>query len=708
MMQRFNPIAALRKALTVIHPGAQARGWVALLPRTSVDYKKEVRDGVNSSIVTTAMRWAQKVFQEAPMTLSVVNKEGNEEIMVGHKMMSLLDSPNTFYDGLLLQSATVGDLMVSGNAYWIKVRTDRGALVQLWWIPSTMIEPRWPTDGSIYISHYEYSPGGGSPLRYPVEDVVHFRDGIDSSNIRKGASPLQSLFREIFTDEEAANMTAALIRNSGVPGVVISPDVTGMSATPEAAQATKERFMQSFSGDHRGEPLVMTGPTRVSQFGFSPEQMNVRSLRRIPEERVSSVLGIPAIVLGLGAGLDRSTFSNYSEAREAAYEQFVIPMQRIFAGVIKRQLLSEWVGEREIGSWRVGFDLSKIRVLQEDQTKLITRLDARVRGGWMTIAAAKQALGETSLPEDEIYLRPLGLLEVPTEERRAQMPEPEPVEEPEGEPAKGEERASPGKSMKMISSPKAKAIPQISRSQVRILRAMDRDASRLREAFSPRLSSMFLDLGRRSEHAYASMMGIKVDPTSMTPEDLILRVLAAIGLLEFINDKVIPLFKAQYKLTGEMTFSTLSEALRVTPIDKDALIDRMVILGGQRGSKLNIKGDTEKAISQSIIDGLSEGGSVALIPQAIQEAVSSGSFRDLAVRSAVVASTEVMFAQVFSSIEILSDNPSSGGMMLLDARLGPTDDTCEFRNGRVVTPDEARAALEDEHPNGTLMITPVI
>jgi hypothetical protein len=83
----------------------------------------------------------------------------------------------------------------------------------------------------------------------------------------------------------------------------------------------------------------MTGKTKVEQFGFSPEQLLLRELRRIPEERVTAVLGVPAIVAGLGAGLDRSTFTNMAEAREAAYESGIIPTQRIIAEDIRFQLL---------------------------------------------------------------------------------------------------------------------------------------------------------------------------------------------------------------------------------------------------------------------------------------------------------------------------------------------------------------------------------
>jgi hypothetical protein len=149
-----------------------------------------------------------------------------------------------------------------------------------------------------FISHYEYKPDA-LPIRIETADVVHFRWGLDPQNPRKGCSPLKTLLREIFTDDEASNYTAAMLRNVGVPPVVISP---GKDAKPtqEELDEVKSTYIAKTTGDRRGEPIVMRGETSVQVLGFNPQQMDMRMARRVPEERVSAVLGIPAAVVGLG------------------------------------------------------------------------------------------------------------------------------------------------------------------------------------------------------------------------------------------------------------------------------------------------------------------------------------------------------------------------------------------------------------------------
>ncbi|MDP6647243.1 MAG: hypothetical protein QGG15_02720 [Dehalococcoidales bacterium] len=57
-----------------------------------------------------------------------------------------------------------------------------------------------------------------------IQDVARNRPNIDPTNLKKGQVPLQSLVREIFTDNKTDNMTTALLKNLGVPVLMISPD----------------------------------------------------------------------------------------------------------------------------------------------------------------------------------------------------------------------------------------------------------------------------------------------------------------------------------------------------------------------------------------------------------------------------------------------------------------------------------------------------
>ena len=410
-----------RKGFTVNRIPGQELSSISFMPRTSYNYESQV-SGRQSSIVMACVGWAQCTFPEAPIILEKLDKDGEWDRIYDHPFLAIMEQPNPYYSGLLMSMSLIADWMLDGNVYYRKVRSSAGRVVEQLYIPSTMIEPHWPYDGKKYIDYYNYS-SGTSHEQIPPEDIIHFRNGLDPENTRKGCSKLKSLFREIFTDDEAANMTASLLKNLGVPGLVISPG-KGMSASPDEAKDTKKWFEENFTGDKRGKPLVMKGDTQVQQFGFTPQEMDLKALRRIPEERISGVFGIAAIVAGLGAGLDRSTFANFAEAREAAYESFIIPTQRLTADVLKHQLLSEY--EDDLSQWRVGYDLSEVRILQEDETARVTRVNQMVAGGYLQVADAQRMAGAPVDDNANYYLRAFTLQPVYPDEV---ITAPEPVKQ---------------------------------------------------------------------------------------------------------------------------------------------------------------------------------------------------------------------------------------------------------------------------------------
>lgn len=397
-------------------------GWRVFLNRTRIDYSAAITDPFGNSIVVAVVGWIARTFPEAPVEITRESPTGGGRERVARSiagpgaMLRLLERPNRYYSGVLMMMAVVIDLYCTGNAYIVKVRNGAGRVVELWPIPKRFMRPDWPDDGSVFISRYIYTVDGVD-YEIPVRDVIHLRDGIDPLNPRVGLSKLASLLREIYTDDEAANFSAALLTNLGVPGVVIAPSNTGGVVGRTDPEGVKTAFMDKFGGDKRGEPLVLTAPTDVKVLSFSPEQMNLKELRRVPEERISGVLGVSAIVAGLGAGLDRSTFTNFGEARKAAYEESVIPLQRLMSAEFDVQLLPEFASEQQIEreGLDTGFDLRNVRALQEAAADVWRRTESAATRGLLMRSSFKRAIGEPVAEDgsDDVYVIPNNFALVP-------------------------------------------------------------------------------------------------------------------------------------------------------------------------------------------------------------------------------------------------------------------------------------------------------
>ncbi len=390
----------LRRAMgRFIHSGEGIRGFDNL-PNTNFNYQGKIVPMLNSAVAATAF-WMSRNFPQAPLAIWEEDDDGNLSIIAKHPVSELIRHPNPFYTGTLMWFSSILEFVIAGNAYWIKERNEDGTIKHLWWIPTRLIAPVSPTSASeTFLIGYEYAPTGSERMLFDPEDVVHLRYGLDPDDPRRGLGPLGSLIREIFTDDEAANFTATLMRNSGVPGHMLSPDGSG-SIDKKVADEAKSRWKQLFAGDNRGGLMVTSKATKLTQVGIDPDKLNLASIRQIPEERVTAVMGIPAAVVGLGTGLETTKVgATLKEFREQAWENTLIPIGQLIAEQIEAQLLRDF-DEDTIAA----FDLRNVRVLQDDETALAERVVSLVKAGVIKIEQAQAMLGFKPDTTQDFYQR---------------------------------------------------------------------------------------------------------------------------------------------------------------------------------------------------------------------------------------------------------------------------------------------------------------
>ena len=263
----------------------------------------DMGDGLGNSAVTACLNVLATSFAEP--SLKVYKKiDGGKELQQSHPMEILMNRPNEFLSGNSLAHYIVTSLSAHGDAFLLKVRNRTGNVVQLVPLMPNYVKVRG--NERELITHYEYYAVKQNNalqqdyIELPRENVVHVRQGMDPDDHRRGFAPLRTVLRELAGDEAAGQFAVALLHNMAVPGVILSPkDDTMGGPSREEAEAIAQAFKSKFSGANRGAPMIMTGAMDVDVVSFTPEQLNLTALRRLPEERVSSVLGVPAILAGL-------------------------------------------------------------------------------------------------------------------------------------------------------------------------------------------------------------------------------------------------------------------------------------------------------------------------------------------------------------------------------------------------------------------------
>lgn len=349
----------------------------------------------NSAVIACLSVLASSVIE--PDLLVYRAGAGAERVVVERSPLGdLLLHPNPSLTLKAMLSYATTCLHVAGNAYWRKIRSgdrEAGNVVELWPLAPSRIEPT--TDDGDFITTYRYTDGAGRVTTLPAANVVHFRYGLDDGDHRVGWSPLRRLYTEISTDQQATRYADRLLANLAINGLTLSFDKDAPAIGQAMADELKARISAAYGGDNAGSTAVLSPGATLTALGFSPEQMDLKTLHRVPEERISAALGVPAIVAGLGAGLDRSTYSNFKEAREAFTEMKLLPLWASLAATMTRSLVVDF--DRS-GSVVIDFDLSTVRALSEDQDALSVRLDRLVKAGILTADEARAQLGYGPTP----------------------------------------------------------------------------------------------------------------------------------------------------------------------------------------------------------------------------------------------------------------------------------------------------------------------
>jgi HK97 family phage portal protein len=332
-------------------------------------------------------------------TPTVEEHDGEEwETLDIHPVLDLLARPNSNYTYRRLMWEFSWSWIVTGNVFWFKTRDKSGRVVELWPLDSTAMEPKYPQDGAEYLSYYEYTVNG-SPHRIEVADVVHFRHGTDPRERRMGLAPIRACLPEIAADREASIYSATIMKQGGGVPFAVSPKESPHPQGLDAAKL-KEEIVAAMHGPGF-QPLVINRPVEFHDFVFNPSEVGSSSAHTLAEERICAVLNIPPVVLNFGAGLSRSTYSNYEQARRIAWEDGYVPTLDIIADELREQLLKDF--EPNNTKFWMEFDYSRVPGMREDLTAIYQRETLAYEKGVKKRSEARAPLGLQSDEEDEIY-----------------------------------------------------------------------------------------------------------------------------------------------------------------------------------------------------------------------------------------------------------------------------------------------------------------
>jgi HK97 family phage portal protein len=365
-------------------------------------YQDLAQEGyISNSIVFRCVNEIAKGASAVPFMV-----KAGDQVLDSHPIVTLLSRPNPLQSHSEFFNSIFGYLLLSGNAYILKVGSEVGAPKELHLLRPDRINIK---GGSNPIpDRYDYVINGRIQASYPVEESTGFSEVkhiklFNPLDDFYGLSPMSAAAIEVDQHNMSGKHNINLLSNGARPSgaVVFKPqDDSGFAVnlTESQRQQLLTDLNNRFSGTaNAGRPLLLEGDFDWKEMGLSPKDMDFLNLKQMAATDIAMCFGVPSQLVGVS---DAQTYANVAEARLALYEETIIPHLRKIESD-----LNEWLIPMFGENLEFCFDIDKIPALSERTKRIYENVTSAVREGIMTRNEAREAIGLSPIDgADELYI----------------------------------------------------------------------------------------------------------------------------------------------------------------------------------------------------------------------------------------------------------------------------------------------------------------
>jgi HK97 family phage portal protein len=326
---------------------------------------------------------------------------GEKEAEPSHPLCVLLAKPNPWQAKASFFEAVYAYWLLTGNSYIEGVGPDGKPPMELWALrpDRTRVIPG-PAGPAAYI--YEVN---GQSKTFPIDPIrgtsailhVKFFNPLDDWY---GMSPVEAAAYSVDAHNMAGEWNQALLQNGARPSGALTYKGTGTGPailSDKQFDALKEQINSAYSGSRNaGRPLLLDGGLEWQQMSLTPAEMDWMNGKHLSSREIALAFGVPPQCLGIPGD---NTYSNYQEARQALYQETVIPLLESLCDGLNGWL-SPLFGENvKIVPYLE--DLPALSAVREKRWLAVTQAT------WMTLNEKRQATGMEVIDNegaDEIFM----------------------------------------------------------------------------------------------------------------------------------------------------------------------------------------------------------------------------------------------------------------------------------------------------------------
>jgi HK97 family phage portal protein len=337
---------------------------------------------------------AEKVASIDMQLFQVLNSQGDSKEILSHPALDLLYKPNPFTTKSKFIQTTIINLKLTGDAFWYKVRNERGQVVELWNLRPDFVEI--VKDSVEYIKEYKFTKLDGVVEHFPPEDIVHLSDP-DPLDEYWGISPVRSAQVRLDTEAYASEYQRDFFLNNARPDAVLK--TTG-SLTDEQ----KADIRESFEKRHRGvgknsKVAVFEGGLEYQQISISQKEMDYIESMRFTRDDILVAFHTPKPIVAITDDV------NYANAETAMYiflSENIKPLMESIVEQVNEMLIIPDFGE--------SLFLDFPDPTPENRTKVLEEYANGSTNGWLLINEIRQRENLPPISGGDVLYKPLNML----------------------------------------------------------------------------------------------------------------------------------------------------------------------------------------------------------------------------------------------------------------------------------------------------------
>jgi HK97 family phage portal protein len=289
----------------------------------------------------------------------------------------VLKKPNNYQNHIQFKQWWQTSKLISGNAYGLKQRDQRGVVVSIYLLDPCRVLPLVAEDGSIY---YQLSNDNlnrvGDGVTVPASEIIHDRMNCLFHPL-VGVSPLYAAAQAACQSLKMQSDSSTFFENGARPGGILSAPG---AISDETATRLKAHWDANYTGQNAGKVAVVGDDLKFQQMKMSATDSQLIEQFKLTAEMICTAFHVPPSKVGVATAPTGTT---------AAQEN-----QKYYSDCVQI-LAEEYEACMDDGLSlpdRYGVELDVDGLLRMDPTALMETLSAGVKGGIMAPDEARRRI----------------------------------------------------------------------------------------------------------------------------------------------------------------------------------------------------------------------------------------------------------------------------------------------------------------------------